>query len=245
MCTTTFRFLDLRLRGKKKCQPISICVTHVMNRLKSLYRSWAIPCTGKEVYAPRHRAEWLGKISEPGVRRRAQFYYQQLDVLRLLRQEVRRDLLLEVKKHKAWKLLRGIPGIGPIRGAVLMAVMQTPHRFRTKRQLWNYCGLGLETHDSGEWRAVKGQLRRAKKQATVRGLNEDHNHDLKDIFKGAAMRASTAAGPLRDFYENLLAKGRKPTMARLTLARKIAAITLIVWKKEVRFDANYLKPQAA
>jgi hypothetical protein len=42
-----------------------------------------------------------------------------------------------------------------------------------------------------------------------------------------------------------LAKGRKPTMARLTLARKIAAITLIVWKKEVRFDANYLKPQVA
>jgi hypothetical protein len=40
-------------------------------------------------------------------------------------------------------------------------------------------------------------------------------------------------------------EGRKPTMARLTLARKIAAITLIVWKKEVRFDANYLKPQAA
>ena len=40
------------------------------------------------------------------------------------------------------------------------------------------------------------------------------------------MRASTAAGPLHDFYETLLAKGRKPTMARLTLARKIAAITL-------------------
>jgi hypothetical protein len=42
------------------------------------------------------------------------------------------------------------------------------------------------------------------------------------------MRASTTAGPLHDFYENLLAKGRKPTMAPLTLARKIAAITLIV-----------------
>jgi hypothetical protein len=62
-----------------------------MNRLKALYRSWAIPCAGKEVYAP--RAEWLGKISEPGVCRRAEFYYQQLDVLRLLRQEVRRDLI--------------------------------------------------------------------------------------------------------------------------------------------------------
>ena len=91
---------------------------------------------------------------------------------------------------------------------------------------------------------MKGELRRSKRPATVRGLNKDHNHDLKDIFKGAAMRASAAAGPLHDFYENLLAKGRKPTMARLTLARKIAAITLIVWKKEVRFDANYLKSQA-
>jgi Transposase IS116/IS110/IS902 family len=159
-------------------------------------------------YAPRHRAEWLGKISEPGVRRRAEFFYQQLDAMGLLRQEVRRDLLAEAKKHQAWKLLRQIPGIGPIRAAVLMAVMQTPHRFRTKRQLWNYSGLGLETHDSGEYRAVKGQLQRVKKQATVRGLNKDHNHDLKDIFKGAAMRTNTAAGPLHDFYENLLAKGR-------------------------------------
>jgi len=95
------------------------------------------------------------------------------------------------------------------------------------------------------WVGDPRQLQRPKKPVTLRGLNDNHNHDLKDIFKGAAMRASTAAGPLHDFYEALLAKGRKPTMARLTLARKIAAITLIVWKKEVRFDANYLKQQAA
>jgi transposase len=220
-------------------------LTRVMNRLKALYRSWGIPCAGNEVYAPRHRAEWLAKISEAGVQRRAEYYYQQLDILRLLRQEVRRDLLLEAKKHKAWKLLRQIPGIGLIRAAVLIALMQTPHRFRTKRQLWTYSGLGLETHDSAQYRADEGQLQRSRKPATVRGLNKDHNHDLKDIFKGAATRVSGSRGPLRDFYENLLAKGRKPTMARLTLARKIAAITLIVWKKEVRFDANYLKSQAA
>jgi len=220
-------------------------LTRIMNRLKALYRSWAIRCAGVEVYAPRYRAEWLAKINEAGVRRRAEHSYQQLDVLRLLRQEVRRDLLVEAKKHKAWKLLRQIPGIGPIRAATLIAVMQTPHRFRTKRQLWNYSGLGLETHDSAQYHAAEGQLQRSNRPATVRGLNKDHNHDLKDIFKGAATRVSSSRGPLRDFYENLLGKGRKPTMARLTLARKIAAITLVVWKKEVRFDANYLKQQAA
>src|SRR5580698_299059 len=77
-------------------------LTRVMNRLKALYRSWAIACAGTKVYAPRHRSEWLGRISEAGVRRRAEHCYQQLDVLRLLRQQVRRDLLLESKKHQAW-----------------------------------------------------------------------------------------------------------------------------------------------
>jgi len=45
----------------------------VMTRVKAIYRSWAIPCSGKQVYAARHRAEWLGKIKEPGVRQRAEF----------------------------------------------------------------------------------------------------------------------------------------------------------------------------
>ena len=217
----------------------------VMNRLQALYRSWAIPCAGTQVYAPRCRSEWLVKIHEAGVRRRAELYYQQRDALRLVRQQARKELLAEARKHRATRLLRQIPGIGPLRAAHLVALMQTPHRFRTKRQLWTYSGLGLETHDSAQYRVVEGQLRRSNKPVTLRGLNTNHNHDLKDIFKGAAMRASTAAGPLRDFYEALLAKGRKPPMARLTLARKMAAITLIVWKKEVRFDANYLKQRAA
>jgi transposase len=101
----------------------------VMTRVKAIYRSWAIPCSGKQVYGARHRAEWLGKINEPGVRRRAEFYYQQLDALRVLRQQVRRDLLAESKKHKAWKLLCQIPAIGPIRAAVLLGILQTPASF--------------------------------------------------------------------------------------------------------------------
>jgi transposase len=39
-------------------------LTRVMNRLKALYRSWAIPCAGERVYAARHRQQWLIKISE-------------------------------------------------------------------------------------------------------------------------------------------------------------------------------------
>jgi transposase len=112
---------------------VSKDLVRVMSRLKAIYRSWGIACTGKQVYAPQHRAEWLVKITEPGVRRRAEFYYQQLDALRALRQQVRRELLAQSRKHKASKLLCQIPSIGPIRAAVLIGILQTPHRFRTKR----------------------------------------------------------------------------------------------------------------
>jgi transposase len=115
-----------------------------------------------------------------------------------LRLTLRPELLAESRKYKAAKLLRQIPCIGPIRAARLLALMQTPHRFRSKRQLWTYSGLGIETRDSAQYR-----------------------------------------------YVALLAKGMKPEMARLTLARKIAAIALTLWKKEERFDAEQLKPQAA
>jgi transposase len=220
-------------------------VTRVMNRIKALYRSWAIPCGGTTVYAPRHRAEWLAKIGEPGVRVRAERLYQQLDVLQPVRQQARHDLLLESHKHPAVKLLRQIPSIGPIRAALLVALLQTPHRFRTKRQLWAYSGFAIEIHDSGEYRCVRGKLQRNREHITVRGLNDNHNKDVKSLFKSAAISASTRPGPLHDFYAARIAKGMRPTMAHLTLARKIAAITLTMWKKGVGFDPQQLHRQAA
>src|SRR3989475_633008 len=82
--------------------------------------------------------------------------------------------------------------------------------------------------------ALQG-LRRAAKRGLVM---ESRKHV-------AATTASVLHGPFREFYEGLLAKGMQPAMARLTLARKIAAITLSVWKKGESFDAEQLKPQAA
>jgi hypothetical protein len=41
--------------------------------------------------------------------------------------------VVESHRHSAVKLLRQIPAIGPIRAALLVALLQTPHRFRTKR----------------------------------------------------------------------------------------------------------------
>jgi hypothetical protein len=71
----------------------------------------------------------------------------------------------------------------------------------------------------------------SKKKASVRGLNRNYNRDLKNLFKSAATPAAGKPGPLQEFYSALLAKGIRPDMARLTLARKIATISLTIWKK--------------
>ncbi len=148
-------------------------LARVKSRVKAIYRSWAIPCTGKQVYARRHRAEWLGKINEPGVHRRAEFYYQQLEALRVVRQEVRRDLLAESKKQKAWKRL-----------------------CETKRPLWNYGGLAIEMHSSADHRRVDGQLQRSRKNVLVRGLNRNCNHVCRWRTRSKTLR-SFALGPSR------------------------------------------------
>ena len=219
--------------------------TRVMGRLKAVYRSQAIPCAGKKPLGKRHRQEYVAKLATAALKWRAECLYQELDALQPLRRAAKRELITECHKHAASKWLRSVPYLGPIRTALLIGRVQTPHRFRTKRQFWTYCGLGLETRDSGEYRVFQGQIERRKKPALVRGLNWNHNHDLKNLFKAAATTASQRTGVFREFYLERLAQGMRPEMARLTLARKIAAITLRIWKKGEVFDAQYLKPLAA
>jgi len=79
----------------------------VMSRLKALYRSWGIPCSSSQVYTQRHREQWLSKIAQPGVRRRAELFYQQLDGLSLVRHTVRGEPLAESRKHTDARSLSG------------------------------------------------------------------------------------------------------------------------------------------
>ena len=219
--------------------------TRVMNRIKAVYRGRGIACASPKIYSVRHRGEWLGQLREPGLRRRAERLYQQLDQLQPLRWQTRREMLQECRRHPANRCLQQIPYIGSIRAALLIALLQTPHRFRTKRQLWAYSGLAVTTHSSADYQLVNGKFQRTRNTTTVRGLNDNRNPQLKNLFKGMALSGSVRPGLWRDFYLTLLNKGMKPALARLTLARKMAAITLTVWKKGERFDPKKLTLQVA
>ena len=49
-------------------------------------------------------------------------------------------------------------------------------------------------------------------------MNKDYNHDLKGVFKAAAVRASLQPMPFQA-YQRSLVEGTKPTMVRLTGAQ--------------------------
>jgi transposase len=121
----------------------------------------------------------------------------------------------------------------------LIACVVTPHRFRSKRQFWSYCGLAVVTRSSADHHLVGNEVRRVKKIATTRGLTQSHNRTLKYVFKSAALTASRCE-PFKSWYAELLERGLRPELARVTVARKIAAITLAIWKKGETFDAGKL-----
>lgn len=218
--------------------------TRVMQRLKALFRARAIRTPGRRVYSLKDRAQWLQRIPDPGARFRAQILYAELDVLRELRPKAKAAMVAEARRDPAYETLRAIPFLGPVRVALLLATLKTPWRFPTKRNLWAYVGLAVVTHSSADHKFVAGRPVRRQRKPLTRGLNRNHNPVIKAVFKGAATAALGRPGPLRDLYDDMVARGMREDMARLTLTRKIVALTLRLWKRGERYDPNRLTVQA-
>lgn len=217
--------------------------TRVMLRIKAIYRARAIATPGVSVYRKSQRQKWLKKLSG-GARERASSLLQQLDVLLELRPKAKAAMIVAARRQPGWKILRAIPLLGSVRVAYLLAIMRTPFRFRTKRNLWPYAGLAVVRQSTGDQEFKNGKLQRSKKVPMTRGLNRNHNPQLKAVFKGAANAAVGKPGALREYYEASIARGVDKDMAKVTLARKIAAVVLRLWKKGEVFDGKKLTMQA-
>jgi hypothetical protein len=211
-------------------------VARVKNRLKSFFRSRGVTCTGTAVYSAPGRAKRAEQLS-PSTRASIDLLGRELDHLIALKKEAEQAMLRESSRHPISRILETAPGLGPVRVAQLLPIVVTPHRFRTKRQFWAYCGFGVVTRSSADWIQESGQWIRRRVDQT-RGLNFNHNRQLKAIFKGAATTVIAHMGPnsLQTGYDRLCAEGTKPNLAKLTIARKIAAMVLAMWKAEEKYD---------
>jgi len=213
--------------------------TRVMQRIKAIFRARAILTPGVSIYRPSQRKQWLARLSG-GARVRAESLLTQLDTLLELRPKAKAAMIVAARRQPGWKVLCAIPFFGPVRVAQLQAIVRTPFRFRTKRNLWPYAGLAVVRHSSANQEFRNGKLQRSRKAPMTRGLNRNHNPLLKAIFKGAANAAAATPGPLNDYYQASVSRGVDKELAKVTLARKIAAVALRLWKKGEVFDPKKL-----
>jgi transposase len=144
-------YRTLRELGRVHTMVVQDCV-RVQNRIKSFMRSRGVAVEGKAVYSLEGRKEYLEKLPE-GTRAAAATLYAEYDALEPLRNRAEKELVSEARRHPASKILASCPGIGAIRAARLLPIVVTPHRFRTKRQFWSYCGLGIVMRSSADWGA--------------------------------------------------------------------------------------------
>jgi transposase len=208
----------------------------VMLRIKAIYRARLAATPGKGVYRPALRREWLDKIAEPAARKRAELFLAQLDAVSALRLKAKTAMLREAKKHPAFHLLQSFPAIGPVRAAEFVAIVGSPHRFRTKRQLWPYAGLAVVRHSTADHLVVGERIARRARPPMTRGLNSNSNRELKKVLKTAAVDLSHSDTPLGAAHRARLERGIRKELALLTLARTVAAILLSMWKKGVPYD---------
>ncbi len=209
--------------------------TRAKTRLKSVLRSRGI-LADSSLYHNESRERWLAQLP-PAHRLLAEWLGEELDQLLPLREKAEQWLLKESRTHPIIRKLKTAPGMGPIRTAQLMAIVADPHRFRTRQQFWSYCGLGIVTRSSSDWMQDKtGRWVRAVVPQT-RGLTRRRHPLLKSVFKGAATTViAQPTHPLHADYQRRLQSGIKPNLAKLTLARRIAATVLAMWKRQEVYD---------
>jgi len=207
------------------------------SRLHALCRGCGRGDLAKALYAPNARAEALQQLPEH-LRPRAALFGRELDALVECAAEAERSLHEESGRVPIVRRLATAPGIGIVRAAYIVAIVMTPHRFRTARQFWSYGGLAVVTRSSSDWVSEgSGKWRRSKTLQT-RGLNHNRHPLLKNVFKGAALQITLMPDhPLGQAYQRLLTT-TKPNLARLTIARRLAATVLSMWKNGVDYEPS-------
>lgn len=207
------------------------------NRLKAQCRARGIQTDGSALFAEASRTALLAQLPKHQ-RRTAELVAAELDVLSNTYTQAEAWLLKAAKAEPAVRLVASAPGIGLLRAAYIVAIVVTPHRFRTKRQFWSYAGFGIVTHSSSDWHKDTDGSWCKQRIALTRGLSRRRHPLLKAAFKGAAISVihRMPQHPLTQHYQRLLQQGTRASLARLTIARRIAAAVLAIWKTKELYD---------
>lgn len=213
----------------------TIDLVRAKNRLHVLFRARGI-AVGDDVYKAEPRKKLVEQLPR-AQQRLSEHLATEVDSLLSIQKEAQAWLEEEASALPEVGRLATVPGIGVISAARIVAIVVTPYRFRSKAAFWSYCGLGVVTRSSADWVRNGKSWVRAHTEKT-RGLNRNRHPVLKMVFKSAALTVITRYpnDPLHAGYVRMTEAGIKPNLARVTLARQIAATVLAMWKQQEDYN---------
>jgi transposase len=189
------------------------------NRYKSFLRAHGLFVTGSSVYTDR---ETLNSITKDPDRFVAVNMFEQLTD----QQDAKNCYEEKFAKFAGlWPVVGNlctIPGIGTIRASIIAAIVCAPHRFANKHKFWAYSMLVRYTDES---------------DGRIYGSRKAHGRrELKSVFMGAATAVLQSNSGLRRYYDRLRSKGVADKHAKKAVARRIAAIALLIMKTGAKYD---------
>lgn len=148
---------------------------------------------------------------------------EQLEHAKVAYQE---KLRASVKRFPETKYLVTHPGIKYIQAAKIIAQVVDPTRFRNKHKFFSYCDIVRHRRRSAE-----------RDYGSVRLYG---SRTLKCVFKMVAHSVLKGNGCYRQLYDVLRAKGLSDKAARNAVTRKIAAVTLSIWRNKQPFKEQMI-----
>jgi len=199
------------------------------NKVMGLLKRWGLMVQEKAFQAAASRdkllarlgeadAQWAGSAEEKLAGAHVALLWRSYDEAVRGQKQMYREVLRLARQQEVVVRWQQVPGIGWIRGMTLWTYLDTPWRFKNKRKLWKYMGIGLTREHSGSGPAWVHVDRGA-------------NRVLKNVILGAAETVIThKSGELHRRYQRWCEEGQSFKNARRNVARDIATICWAMWK---------------
>lgn len=201
-------------------------ITRFKNKVKAFFRQAGVHPSGNAVYRNEERGEWLNHLKNwRGLLHRTSDCLTVVDLLEEMKSGIRNKMSQAARKadRSSYRILRSVPGVGPVVATGYMAIIVTPERFSRKNKLWSYAGFGNTQHESGE-------------TVSTEGTSNEGNKVLKWVVTQhyqAAIRTSWEGSPCRFARKSsqLQQKGLDQKARRRSICRTLLSVVRGVWRK--------------
>ncbi len=208
--------------------------TQSKNRIHAVLASYNLRSPFSDSFGQAGR-EWLqekldGDLLRPAAKRVITDHLALIDQLDAQVAALENDLVLTPEQDSAVRLLKTIPGVGPVIATTIVAEIGDVWRFNSPKALCNWAGLTPRIRSSA------GITRHGH-------ISKQGSPFLRHAMTQATMIASRISKRWRLVYETLSRRSGKKA-ARVAVARRLLTVVYYMLKRNEPYQENYSQPSA-